>query len=184
MTAPARLTLVAPHAGLEASYRGFVRECVARGEPLVPFTLGLPHHHFEAFLANLAAFARGEGLPDGFVPHSSYWLVRDDVEIVGVSNVRHRLTASLRQEGGHIGYGVRPSTRGRGHATELLRQTLARARDQGIRTALVTCARGNVASARTILGNGGQLVSEEYLADHDEVIQRYEVPTSSRRTRR
>jgi predicted acetyltransferase len=178
-TAPARLTLVSPHAGLDTSYRSFVQEFVARGEPLVPFTLGLPHHHFDALLASLAAFARGERLPDGFVPHSTWWLVRDDAEIVGISNLRHDLTDSLRREGGHIGYGVRPSARRQGHATELLRRTLARAADLGIRTALVTCARDNVASARTILRNGGRLVSEEYLAEHGAVIQRYEVPTSS-----
>jgi predicted acetyltransferase len=173
------LRLIEPLAAFEASYRSYVRELMDRGEPMVPFSLMLPHHHFGALLANLAAAARGEGLPGGFVPHSSYWLVRHDLEIVGISNLRHHLTESLRVEGGHIGYSVRPSARGHGLATELLRATLERARARGIVTALITCMRSNLASARVIMKNGGRLVSEEYIPAHDGVIQRYEIAVSS-----
>lgn len=92
---------------------------------------------------------------------------------MGVSNLRHSLTDRLRREGGHIGYGVRPSARGHGYATEMLRLTLDRARRRGLSTVLLTCARSNVASARTIVRNGGILASEEFLPERDEVVQRY-----------
>jgi predicted acetyltransferase len=59
----------------------------------------------------------------------------------------------------------------------LLRHTLIEARNHGIDHALLTCAKDNIASARTILDNGGVLVSEEYLAEEDEVIQRYLIDT-------
>jgi predicted acetyltransferase len=163
-----------PHRERAESYRSLVEEFLERGEDLVPFPLSFPHADFDAFLDRLDACSRGEGLPDGFVPHSTFWLVRDE-EVVGVSNLRHTLTDALRREGGHIGYGVRPSARRSGFATELLRCTLIESRRLGIARALVTCAKENVASARTILSNGGVLVSEELLPDEGFVVQRYEI---------
>jgi len=161
-----------PHAGLQDSYRSLVREFLVAGEPLVPFPLSFPCDDFQGFLARLAACARGDALPPGFVPHSTYWLVQRGV-VVGVSNLRHSLTESLRREGGNIGYGVRPSARCRGLAGELLRGTLARAGAMGMSRVLLTCARGNVASARTILRHGGVLASEEFLPERGDVVQRY-----------
>lgn len=161
-----------PHSGLQDSYRRMLDELHARKEPLIPFPLSFPHGDFDALVARLAAYERGEGLPAGFVPHSTYWLVADG-EVVGVSNLRHRLTDSLRVEGGNIGYGVRPSARRRGYATELLRQTLGEARSLGLDQALITCAKRNAGSVRTILRCGGRLHSEEFIAARGEIVQRY-----------
>jgi predicted acetyltransferase len=163
-----------PHEALRESYLDLIREFVERGEALIPFVLGFANEDFGAFLDRLAGCARGEGLPAGFVPHSTYWLVRDGM-VVGVSNLRHSLTDKLRREGGHIGYGVRPSVRGQGIATRLLRETLVRARCIGLQEVLVICDKGNEASARTIINNGGVLSSEEFLADCGEVVQRYTI---------
>jgi predicted acetyltransferase len=163
-----------PHAALQDSYRSLVREFLDAGEPLVPFPLAFPNEDFPAFVARLEACARGEGLPAGFVPHSTWWLVSDG-EVVGVSNLRHQLTDALRREGGNIGYGVRPSARRRGFAAELLRRTLDRAREIGLTDALLTCAATNVGSIKTILRCGGLFVSEDFLPERGEVVQRYRI---------
>jgi predicted acetyltransferase len=167
-----------PHAGLADSYRALIREFTSQGEPLVPFPLSFAHDDFDAFVAKLEGCARGEGLPEGFVPHSTFWLVDIDAgEVVGVSNLRHRLNDKLRVEGGHIGYGVRPSARRRGHATELLRRTLDRARAIGIDEALVTCSKDNNGSIGAILKCGGRFQSEEYIESRGQVVQRYLIRT-------
>lgn len=70
---------------------------------------------------------------------------------------------------------MRPSARRRGFARELLRRTLARAREMGLPEVWLTCAKGNVASARTILSNGGVFLSEEFLPERGEVVQRYRI---------
>ena len=96
--------LVRPDFTLRDSYRDLVAEIAASGEKLVPFVLSFEHDDFDAFLCRLNDCARGINLPDGFVAHSTYWLVRDQATVVGVSNIRHSLTDALRHEGGNIGY--------------------------------------------------------------------------------
>ncbi|MFC1575071.1 GNAT family N-acetyltransferase [Gemmatimonadota bacterium] len=170
------LRLQEPRAELGESYRELVREFVEGGEELVPFPLTFPHDDFPEFLDRLSACSRGEKLPPGFVAHSTYWLVHGNTTVVGVSNLRHRLTDALRRYGGHIGYGIRPSARGNGYGTEILRQTLARAEGIGLSQVLLFCGKSNEASARVIRRNGGALESEEFLPEQGKVIQRYWIP--------
>ncbi len=170
----ASLTFEEPHSARRDSYRELVDEFHRAGESLVPFTLAFPNEDFEAFLAQLEACRQGAGIPQGFVPHSTYWLVSGGT-VVGVVNIRHSLTDALRHFGGSIGFGVRPSMRRQGFASELLRRALVEARSMGMSEVLLTCNKQNIGSARTILGNGGVLVAEEFMADHGGMIQRYRI---------
>lgn len=167
------LMLVPPSAHLRDSYRALVAEFVAYGNALVPFTLSFDHTDFDAFLARLADCAKGVGVPEGFVAHSTFWLVRDWTEVVGVSNIRHALTPGLLREGGHIGYGIRPTARREGMGTAILRLSLLQAAHLGVERTLVTCGKSNTASAGVIVRNGGVLESEEYVDSRGEVVQRY-----------
>ncbi len=171
------LELVPPDMAYRDSYRGMVAEVAAAGESPVPFVLGLEHDDFAALLGQLQDCARGIGIPAGFVAHSTWWLVRNHAEVVGVSNIRHALTDGLRREGGNIGYGIRPSVRRQGLGIAILRKSLARAAERGMQRVLVTCAKANVGSARSIVRNGGVLESEEYLPARGEIVQRYWIET-------
>ena len=82
-------------------------------------------------------------------------------EYLGRINIRHRLNEGLLVRGGHIGYEVRPSARGRGHATAMLAAALPLAAALGIDPAHVDCDADNVASRRVIEKNGGRLEREE-----------------------
>lgn len=170
---PPAVELMHPSSHLRDSYLGLIAEFVAGGDPLVPFTLAFDNTDFTAFLSKLNDCAAGIGIPDGFAAHSTCWLVRDHTEVVGVSNIRHSLTPALRREGGSIGYGIRPSARHQGLGIAILRHSLHRAAELGLSRVLITCGKQNVASARTIVRNGGILESEEYLASRGEVVQRY-----------
>jgi predicted acetyltransferase len=98
----------------------------------------------------------GIGLPPGYVPATTFWLVAGD-EWIGIGNIRHRLTPELERFGGHIGYAIRYSRWNMGYGTLQLRLLLAEARRLGIKRALITCSRGNIGSARVIEKNGGVL---------------------------
>ena len=91
-----------------------------------------------------------------FVPTTHLWAVTEE-EFVGRISIRHELNDALRVEGGHIGYDTVPSFRGRGVATEMLRQALPVARSLGLTAVLLTCDESNAASIRVIEKNGGSL---------------------------
>lgn len=113
-----------------------------------------------AFVAMTELTAPGD-LDGTRVPSSYFWIAEGDggpgEEIVGFLNLRHVLNDFLREEGGHIGYSVKPSARRRGHASAALGLAVAAAAGLGIDRVLVTCEEDNDASRRTIEANGGVL---------------------------
>lgn len=100
--------------------------------------------------------AKGIGLPAGWVPSSTFWLV-NDTEFLGLGNIRHYLSDSLRKFGGNIGYAVRPSEWNKGFGTILLKKLLVEANHLNINPALITCNDWNIGSIRVIEKNGGVL---------------------------
>lgn len=144
--------LIQPTRDLRGAFLDLAREYRQAGDDRYLDAL----EDFEAYISRLEAIERGEDLPDGHVPSSSVWLVVDG-RLVAVGRLRHRLTAELEHEGGHIGYDVRPTERRRGYATRLLRLMLTRALERGLTRVLVTCDDDNVPSARVIEANGGCL---------------------------
>lgn len=107
---------------------------------------------------------------DFYVPSSTYFAVVEG-NIVGIVDIRHKLNDFLTQSGGHIGYSVRPTERRKEYATKMLRAALEKCREIGIDRVLVTCDKGNVASQKTILNNGG--VYEDTFKDkkHGDVLR-------------
>ena len=91
------------------------------------------------------------------VPSHMFLAVREsDDRVVGVIDLRHHIDHPiLGTWGGHCGYSVRPSERGKGYAAEMLRLNIQKAKALGIERMLVTCDEGNSASEKTILRNGG-----------------------------
>ena len=87
--------------------------------------------------------------------------------------LRPRLTEKLEDRGGHIGFAVRPSERGKGYATLMLKLVLEKAKQLGLRRVLVTCDKDNLASARVIQKNGGQLNTESISKQFGKMTQRY-----------
>jgi predicted acetyltransferase len=120
-----------------------------------------PHPRFRA--SYLGAYVqelleREHTPPPHFVRDLVFWAAVDD-EVVGRVSLRLELNEFLSRIGGHIGYIVRPSWRGKGVATEMLRLMLQTPQARAIGRLLLTCDEHNTASKRTILKNGGILES-------------------------
>ncbi len=170
---PKPLALIEPTPLLQETYVSYVEEFRAASEDMVPFVIGFPHEPFDDLVERLRGYSQGLGITEEQVPCTTFWLVEDEREIVAVSNLRHALTDKLRREGGHIGYSVRPSRRGEGLGTAVLRESLQKAREIGLDRVLITCSKENLPSARVILRNKGQLDSEEFLPERQSTVQRY-----------
>ena len=99
----------------------------------------------------------GEGLPEGWVPATTLWLVDGD-KFIGRVNIRHWLVPHLMQFGGHIGYMIRPTERGKGYGRMQLAMALDWVRENlDLDRVLITCSDDNIRSARVIEANGGVL---------------------------
>ena len=91
--------------------------------------------------------AEGIGLPPGFVPSVTWWIRKDD-RIVAVGNLRPKLSARLRNYGGHLGMAIRPSDRRKGWSKPIILLLAEKAREFGIKELLLTCEVDNPASVR------------------------------------
>lgn len=57
--------------------------------------------------------------------------------------------------GGLIGYSIRPSQRGNGYASKMLKLSLEKFKNTNIENVLITCKDFNIASKKVIEKNGG-----------------------------
>ena len=156
----------------ERELLAFVAEFSASGEDRIPAFLPDPEWSFEGMVEGFAKQSRGEGLPEGWVPGTTRFLVHER-RILGVFNLRHQLTDFLRQFGGHVGYSVRPSERRKGYGTVLLEAAKNLAQDMKIERLLVTCDPKNVASVGVIKKCGGVFEDETYFKPVEHDVCRY-----------
>ena len=140
----------------ERELLAFLAEFSVSGEDRIPAFLPDSEWSFEEMVEGFAKQSRGEGLPEGWVPGTTRFLVHEG-RILGVFNLRHRLTDFLHRFGGHVGYSVRPSERRKGYGTILLEAAKELAQDMRIERLLVTCDPANVASVGVIKKCGGVL---------------------------
>ena len=109
---------------------------------------------------------------EGFVPATTYFaLDTERNKMVGAIQIRHYLNDALRNGGGHIGDGVRPSERKKGYATEIIRLGLIEAKKLGIDNVLICCSTTNIGSRKSILNNGG--VYEKTVTKDGEEFETY-----------
>lgn len=165
-----KIQLVSPAARYRETFLRALREF--QGEGLSWWLAGdieTAEQDFAAFVAKKLADSNRR--TDTLVPKTHLWAVAEE-RFVGRISIHHELNDALRVEGGHIGYDTLPSLRGRGIATEMLRQALPVARGLGLTAVLITCDDTNEASIRVIENNGGSL-SETMALDPDRPLKRY-----------
>lgn len=122
-------------------------------EYLLGYTKNLP---WAEYVEVLHEESLGRNLKEGHVP-ATFLMAESEGILVGRASIRHELNDFLFDYGGHIGYGVRPSYRRQGFATEILRQSLTYLRGLGVSEVLITCDEDNVGSAKVIESQGGIL---------------------------
>ena len=111
---------------------------------------------FEGYLRRHIRMAQGIGLEPQYVPQTMYWFYVDD-RPVGIIKLRPILNENLRKQGGNIGYCIRPSERGKGYGSIMLRELLKKVEARGMSKVLLTVNEDNVPSRKVIESNGGEL---------------------------
>ena len=134
------------------------------------------HESCGAWLQSLLAEADPQqAAAKGWVQSTTLLCLRkEDGRLIGMLNIRHTLNDFLARYGGNIGFGVRPSERGKGYGTGMLRHALRFCAGLGMEYALAGCCKHNAASAAAIVRCGGVL-QNEYEKD-GETVQLYTLP--------
>jgi len=159
----------------ERELLAFIAEFSAAGEERIPAFLPDPEWSFEETVEGFDLQSRGEGLLEGWVPHTTRFLIHEG-RILGLFNLRHQLNDNLRRFGGHVGYSVRPSERRKGYGTLLLTNAMELAREKDIDRLLITCEPANIASIGVIEKCGGRFEDRFYHDSLDHEVLRYWVP--------
>jgi predicted acetyltransferase len=164
--------LGAPTPLVHASYLTAVSEYLGEGgyPDFVDLDIADPAS-FAAYTAGLVADPRRKP-GDDWPPMTLLWWRLGPVYLGRIS-IWHRAQGPAARSG-HIGYDIRPSARGQGHATAMLRAAaLPEIARLSINPARATVRSGNVASRRVLEANGAQLVGR----DGTRVL--YHLPTNA-----
>ncbi len=115
----------------------------------------------------------------------TFLLIREnDNKIIGMINVRWNLTEEMKQFGGNIGYGIRPTERRKGYNKINLYLGLLEAQKLELDKVMLDCDVNNIGSAKTMQALGGTLERTEidpydgvltsvYWFNVDETINKY-----------
>ncbi len=140
----------------------FIKEMPADENGMTNPWAGLSEEEFlKDGLTQMMSYAKGENLPEGYVPETFYFLY-DDEEIVGHFRIRHYLTEALRKGAGHIGYCIGRKHRGKGYGTAGMNLIIPIASEIIPEEEIwLRVNRDNLPSIRVMLKCGGHIVSED-----------------------
>ena len=114
------------------------------------------------------------------VPSVTYFLVRKtDDRIVGMVNIRLKLNDRLKQLGGNIGYGIRPTERRQGYNKVNLYLALLKCKEYGLDKVQLDCEIDNIGSKKTIEALGGVLEKEFYNEYYNNTILSYSIDVNN-----
>ncbi|MBO7573663.1 MAG: GNAT family N-acetyltransferase [Bacilli bacterium] len=170
-----RLILIKPSIAYKEQILDMVKEWAHYNatHPTDPSPRSIFNKDYSNFEKYLDEFKQEEINPQpGFVPATTYFALDKERDvIVGAIQIRHFLNEHLRNSGGHIGDGVRPSERRKGYATEMIHHALKICKEMGIDRMMISCNESNIGSKKSILNNGG--IFERTVSEDDEKLEIY-----------
>ena len=151
------LVLIIPSQNLKKEIVQYKEEHFEYGDMQVHGSGGLAYYDdFDDWLEHINSIRK----TDNDVQTSTFFSKRlSDGKLIGCIKFHHTLNDELKN-GGHIAYGIRPSERRKGYATNQLNLMLDFAKQAGLTEVIVACDKDNVASAKTAMSCGGVLVKE------------------------
>lgn len=160
---------------MEDQWLDYVEEFKKFQEILVPDFSNL---NFKNLRFDLKHSKNPKYLPNNWVPYEILFLVEKDTNfIIGAISIRYELSDYLYKIGGNIGYGIRPTQRGKNNGTTLLFLGLKYLKENlskhKLEKVLITCDERNIASKKIILKNGGIWENTIYDYEFKRYVERY-----------
>ena len=118
---------------------------------------------YKEWLKKSAKSSEQAGVVDGWKVPSTVFLLYENNRPVGFGKVRHLLTDALLENGGNVGYAIRPAERDRGLGTRFLALLIVECQKLGVEKILLTVQNHNTQSIHVALANGGKI--EKITAD-------------------
>ncbi|WP_330960932.1 GNAT family N-acetyltransferase [Photobacterium sp. 53610] len=138
----------------EQMYVPYVKACAESGIKHYQSAADAP----EAYFRNWVDYAEGRNLPEGWVPVTTYFCIRDG-EILGTIRVRTGTNERVENILGHIGYETQPNARRQGVASQMLQWVCRHVIKAPVR---ITCDAENIFSRQVIERNGGRLLKHYF----------------------
>lgn len=151
------IRLSKPKLSHEADYKEMIQEFIEAGVKIQPTAMApIDNETYIQLLERLDQQEKWTYKQDIYVPASLYFIIEETTgKIVGAIHIRHILNDFLRNFGGHVGYGIRPSERKKWYATQGLKAAIPLCKELGIEKIMVDCRKDNIWSSKTIQNNGG-----------------------------
>lgn len=169
----------------KSEFISYIKEIRNSNERIIPSPFGVLENYEELLQAinidMLSADNKFFRVPSdhyglfSYSEDSSNKAVNNSGELVGLVGLRHYLNDNLRIRGGHIGYSIRPSCRGRGFGKLILQLSLPYLKSLGLSSVLVTTDPWNTLSQKVIIANGGEF-TKAVKADNQYYFH-YQLPT-------
>ena len=170
------IKLIKPSKEYFKQYKEMMDEWIMEGSRIAPWPLHLKYHTEELYndmLKRIDEVEKGINL-DGYASSTTYWLYdKDNNKIIGASNLRHYLDDLGTKYWGHIGYGIRPSERGKGYGTLLLNLTLEKAKEFNLERVMLGAYEGNIGSWKLMERCNGKYLETVYEDETGLPIKKY-----------
>ena len=122
---------------------------------------GLSYDEYKEWLRTTDGHSRGIGLPEGWIPYTTYILYVDGIP-VGYGRVRHSSSEYLETVvgAGNLGYGIAKKHRGKGYGSILFTELLKKSKEIGYTEIKLFPMKSNEPTVRIMLKNGGQIIGD------------------------
>ena len=126
---------------------------------------------YEKWLSKMELLKYPSTCPKNICVGREYFLIREsDNKLIGMINLRWNLNEWMLQNGGHIGYGIRPTERRKGYNKISLYLCLLKAKEFGIDKVLLTADDNNLGSVKTIEALGGVLENKIPSYEDEKIV--------------
>ena len=151
---------------------------MAADDPKTPAEIAIIEQNPAQFIADISKprsthYLSADNVLIERVPQEDWWYV-DGNEFIGRISAKLYLNDHLLNDAGNIGYGVRPTRRGQGHATDMVNLVLDYYRNTtNLTEVLITCSTDNIASTKVIEKCGGVLEDIRPRHSDGKMFKRY-----------